>query len=384
MPRSLRVLVAPDKFKGTLSARGAAEAIERGVREAATVVGVAAQIDVCLLADGGEGTAEILARAWDDEAECRVMKVIGPRGGGIDALWWCGGADKAAFDSAAACGLSLVPLERRDPTLAGTFGVGMMLMMIGSGSINVAVGLGGSASVDGGVGLASALGWRFEDDGGRAISTPRGADLGRIARAIGPAEHSSFRGMLSGCRLRVLCDVTTPLLGGRGCAAVFGPQKGATPAQVRQLDDGLRRLVDVVGVAPIERDGAAGGLAYGLRVFAGPLARGVVLESGAKAVLDAAGFARRVGQADLVITGEGRFDLTSYEGKAVGEVIAAARKADRPVLVIAGGIEPGMGARLGVTLAACEGDTPPRDERDAALRLQSAARTAFERWVQHA
>jgi glycerate kinase len=178
----------------------------------------------------------------------------------------------------------------------------------------------------------------------------------------------------------VLCDVTTPLLGNHGCASVFGPQKGATPAQVRELEDGLRRLVDAVGITPTERDGAAGGLAYGLRAFIAPLVEQLTLESGASAVLNAVRFESRAARADLVITGEGRYDLTSHNGKAVGEVIAAARNARKPLLIVAGAADPTMSQAPGVTVTACQPEGIPEDAADAADRLHAAAMSAFDRW----
>jgi glycerate kinase len=381
MGTPIRVLIAPDKFKGTLTAHAAAHAIADGIRPADAALGAAIEIDLCPIADGGEGTAELLAATWTQTAHRHLTEVTGPLDAPALAPWWHNGAERAAFDTAAACGLALVPPNLRNPARCSTRGVGTLLHLICSHSRNVTIGLGGSATVDAGIGMAAAIGWRFEDRAGDLIASPRGVDLARIAQAVPPADASPVRRTLQSRRVSVLCDVTTPLLGEHGCAALFGPQKGATPAQVKELDDGLRHLVDVVGVAPTERDGAAGGLAYALRAFIAPLVEQLTLESGARAVLHAVGFESRAARADLVITGEGRYDLTSHNGKAVGEVIAAARHARKPLLIIAGIADPTMSQSPGVTITTCSPDGPPEDEADAADRLHAAATSAFDHWL---
>lgn len=382
MPQPLRVLIAPDKFKGTLTAQAATNSIKLGLREAAAKHAIELTIDPCPIADGGEGTAQIIAATWHSEAHRFVMPATGPLGNPIEVPIWAGPMEgAAAFDSASACGLHLVPAADRDPTRCTTLGVGGILASVSKWAPSIIIGLGGSATVDAGIGLAAALGWRFEDRTGRAFNAPTGADLLDIARAIPPAEFSPTRLTLHDRSIRVLCDVSTPLHGEQGCAALFGPQKGATPAQVRHLDKGLRHLVDFVGLEPTNRDGAAGGLAFGLRAFVAPLVERLTLESGATAVLDAVHFDSRAKSADLIITGEGRYDHTSHEGKAVGEVIAAARHAGKPVLVIAGSAEAGIAVPPGVTIATCEGDAPPNDEAEAANRLRTATSAAFGSWL---
>lgn len=381
-PTTLRVLIAPDKFKGTLSAQSAAEAMEAGVRAAAAARSVPVEIDRCPIADGGEGTAEIIASTWKMKPVRGVLQTTGPMGEEVEAPFWCDPtAGEAAFDSAAACGLALVPPSERNPARCSTLGVGNALKIAAKHARVVTIGLGGSATVDGGVGLAAALGWRFEDQLGRAFNTPTGAALPHVARVIPPPPDSSMRASLLALRVRVLCDVTTPLLGAHGCAALYAPQKGATPAMVRELDDGLRHLVELTGVEPIERDGAAGGLAYGLRAFVAPLVEHLTLESGAEAVLRAVRLADRAATADLIITGEGRYDATSIAGKAVGEVIALARQVSKPVLVVAGSIGPEAVATAGVTLAQCAGHGLPMNEEEAADRLRRAAADALHRWL---
>lgn len=382
MARALRVLIAPDKYKGTLSAHAATNAIARAVREAAAKHNIEITTDPCPIADGGEGTAEIIASMWNGDALKYVIPTTGPLGDPVEAPIWAGPDERAAaFDSASACGLHLVPAADRDPTRCTTLGVGLVIAVLAKWAPSVTIALGGSATVDGGIGLAAALGWRFDDRNGRAFNAPTGADLQDIARAIPPAEFSPTRLTLHDRRIRVLCDVSTPLLGDQGCAALFGPQKGATPKQVKHLDEGLRHLVDIVGLNPTERDGAAGGLAYGLRAFLAPLVESLTLESGANAVLDAVRFESRVKSADLIITGEGRYDRTSNEGKAVGEVIATAHRAGKPVLVIAGSAESGIAVPPGVTITTCEGDALPDDDREATNRLRTAAAVAFGSWL---
>lgn len=240
----------------------------------------------------------------------------------------------------------------------------------------VLVALGGSATIDAGIGLAAAIGWRFLDNAGRELDSPLGADLARVSQALPPVRES--RAIPESVRVRALCDVSTALIGPEGCAAAFGPQKGATPTQVRALDDALRRFVDVIGTPPIERDGAAGGLAYGLRVFAG-----ATLESGSAVVFEAQRVAERVADADIVFTGEGCFDRTSVRGKAVGEMLRVAADAGVYASVIAGSVNADAPAIEGDkgTVAPCPGDTPPLDRNEAGARATVAAGRAFAEWL---
>jgi glycerate kinase len=324
----MKIVLAPDSFKGTWSAPQAAAAFARGVREAFPLA-VTVELP---LADGGEGTLEVVCRA----AGGRIVAAaaVDPLGRPIEAGFGLLADGEAVVESARAIGLALLADSERNPWLVGTFGLGLVLgAALTEGARGLALTLGGSATVDGGVGMARALGWRFLDRAGKVIAEEGGRVLARIAR-IDP-EGADRR--LSGTEVRALCDVTNPLLGERGAARVFGPQKGAGPEMVGKLEAGLANLalrmktdlgVDVTGLAG---GGAAGGLGAAVAGFLGGR-----LVSGIDYVLDVTGFDREVADADLVITGEGSFDSQSLGGKAVSGVLARAARAGVPVAVICG------------------------------------------------
>jgi glycerate kinase len=323
----MRVLIATDSFKGSLDAGAACAAIARGARSVEPRV----EIDECPLADGGEGTAAVLHTCLGGEwIEAEVGGPLPPGRVRASYLWIAGERPTAVIDLAAASGLTLLPRERLDPMRATTYGTGELVRAaIERGARRVWLALGGSATVDGAVGLAMALGWRFLDADGQPIG-PGGAELDRIATIHPPRESARVR-------VVALRDVENPLLGERGAARVFGPQKGATPAMVDRLERGLVRLA-----AAIERDlridarglvggGAAGGAGAGVAAFLD--AR---LLPGARAVLRLARFDERLRRVDLVVTGEGRLDSQSLGGKVVSAVAKAAARRGVPVAAIAG------------------------------------------------
>jgi glycerate kinase len=324
----MRVLVCPDKFRGTLTARQAAEAIERGWRRERP----GDVFDLAPLADGGEGTLDVLAPA-DEPATTRLRRrVRGPLGEPVDAeLGLRGGV--GIVEMARASGLELVAPARRDVTRSTTFGTGeLMAAALEAGARRVLVCLGGSATNDGGVGMATALGGRFLDPAGRPIGQG-GAALATLARIDLRAVHAAWR------EIEVLgvTDVDNPLCGPSGASAVFGPQKGATPEQVVALDRALAHLAAVAANdlgADRSRDpgaGAAGGLGFGLLAFLG--AR---LRPGVEVVMEAVGLEPRVAAADLVITGEGSLDAQSLHGKVPAGVLDAARRAGVRAAIVSG------------------------------------------------
>ncbi len=382
MPAALRVLICPDKFKGTLTAREAARAMAQGVCAAAPALGVGVEIDECPLADGGEGTARCIGAALG--ADFARLGVTGPLGRPVDAEYAVFRDPRRGvtllFDSAEACGLKHVGASERDPERTTSRGVGELLLHAKRlGVDRVDVGLGGSATVDGGLGMAAALGWRFIDAGGVAIERPTGADLARIDAAIACP--------WTGPPVRVLCDVESVLCGAGGAAVLYGPQKGATPEQVTRLDAGLAHVAAVIARAEEclpetgAFTGAAGGLAFGLRY-----ATGAELTSGAQAVAGVVGLSRRVQDADLVLTGEGRLDATSLEGKAVGLIGRYGRALGRCVIVIAGsvdlGFEPaGAGFAAVRSILSADAAGPAPGSRESAARLEVLAGEAFAGWV---
>jgi glycerate 2-kinase len=355
LPR--RVVVAPDSFKGSLGAAGAAAALAEGwlARRPGDVV-------TCVpLADGGEGTLDVLAAAGP--VTWHHATVTGPAGEPVDCAWLELPGRVAVVELARSSGLPL--MRRPDPLGAHTLGLGETIgHALDAGAREVVITLGGSASTDGGTGALAALGARFLDAAGHPLP-PGGGALTQLAAAV-----------LTGLRpppdggVTCLSDVTAPLLGPRGAAAAYGPQKGADGSQITQLESGLARLAAVLGGDPgAPGSGAAGGTGYGLA--AGWQA---VITPGAPRLAELAGLDQALATADLVITGEGRFDETSLAGKVTGTVLAAAAARGVAAALVAGQItgDPPVTA---VALAGLAGGArqstaaPRRWLREAASRL---------------
>ncbi|WP_243320280.1 glycerate kinase [Geothrix sp. SG200] len=329
----MRIIVAPDSFKGSVSALGVAEAMERGIH----AVFPAAEVVKVPIADGGEGTVEALVAATGG----RLMhtEVRGPLGEPVRAHWGISGDGGTAFiEMASASGLPLVPKELRDPRVTSTFGTGeLMKAALDAGLRAIVIGIGGSATNDGGTGMARALGVRFLDAEGRDLPEG-GAALARLARI----DLSGLDPRLAEASVMVACDVDNPLCGPRGASAVYGPQKGATPEMVQELDAALGVFADVAkaatgrDIALLPGAGAAGGLGAGLLFFT-PAS----LRPGVSIVLETTGFEALAQRADLVITGEGRTDFQTAMGKAPVGVAAVAKRHGVPVVCIAGGLGDG-------------------------------------------
>jgi glycerate kinase len=301
-----------------------------GVRRAAPE----AELSLVPMADGGPGFARALVNATG--GTIRAVPVHGPLGDSVTAEFGLlGDGATAVLEMASASGLELVPAARRDPWRSGTFGTGELIRAaLDAGVRRILVGIGGSATNDGGIGAAQALGWRFFDERDEALTAPLvAADLERIARVDGSARHSG----LARVTVQVACDVTNPLLGPTGASAVYGPQKGATPELVRALDAGLARLNELVrgtsgqSAADTPGAGAAGGLGWGLMVFAD-----ATLRRGIELVIAATGLAEKLAGADLCLTGEGSIDGQSAFGKTVAGVAATANGLGVPTVALAG------------------------------------------------
>src|SRR5438046_1607325 len=313
-----RVIVAPQSFKGSADAVAVASAIARGIRRAWP----AARIEEMPLADGGEGTVRALVTATNGGT--RRSRVHDPLGREIDAEWGVlGDGVTAVVEMAAASGLPLLEPSERDPRITSTRGTGELILAAAtSGAHRIVIGIGGSATNDGGAGMARAFGYRFLDRSGNDLPEG-GAALVRLGRIDGQTDPRLVRPSIE-----VACDVRNPLLGPEGASAIYGPQKGATPQMIAELDAALARYADVIedfvgrNVRDVPGAGAAGGLGAGLLAFLD--AR---LRSGAELVLDATRFASRVAGADLVITGEGRADAQSAYGKLTQAVTHVAREA---------------------------------------------------------
>jgi glycerate 2-kinase len=331
----MRVVIAPDSFKGTIGAAEAAAALAAGWRAARPGDDVR-----CLpLADGGEGTLAVLAAA-EPAARWHQARVSGPGRDQVTARWLELPGGVHVIEMASAAGLPLLP--RLDPLHAHTFGVGQLIgAALDAGARRVEIALGGSASTDGGTGALAALGARFRDAAGAGLERG-GAALARLAAA----DLTGLRPPPAG-GAACLSDVRAPLLGPDGAAVVFGPQKGADPAQVSQLEAGLARLAAVLGGDPAAPGaGAAGGTGYGLAA-----AWGAALLPGSAEIARIAGLEAALAGAGLVITGEGRYDATSGTGKVVGAVSAAAARAGVPAALVAGGIDGPLAAGLSRALS---------------------------------
>jgi glycerate kinase len=338
----MKIVIAPDSFKESLSALQVAAAIEAGMRE----VWPDAEYVKVPVADGGEGTVQALIDATGGRrAEVRVT---GPLGEPVDAFYGLvgeGGSSGdgmlAVIEMAAASGLESVPPARRDPLVTTTRGTGeLILHALDAGARRFVLGVGGSATNDGGAGMLQALGVRLLDADGREIG-PGGGALAGLARI----DASGLDARVRASDFQVASDVANPLVGPNGASAIFGPQKGATPEVVAQLDANLRRYADVVkrdlgrDVAEVPGAGAGGGIAAAMMVFLDGR-----LRPGVEIVTEAVGLERAVQGADLVVTGEGRIDGQTVHGKTPMGVARVAARHRVPVIGIAGSLAPDAGA----------------------------------------
>jgi len=335
----MHIVIAPDKFRGSLSAIEAAEAMARGVLAADPT----ATIDLVPMADGGEGTVEALVAAT--QGRFLTADVTGPLGQRVEARYGMLGDNvTAVLEMSAASGLSLVPEDRRDPSKTSTVGTGeLLLAAVGQGAERVILGIGGSATNDGGAGFATALGYQLLDTVGEPVE-PIGGALSQVARIVPPKDRTALKEM----RISVACDVENPLCGPRGASIVYGPQKGATPEMIALLDRNLAHFARVIGrdlgvsVAELRGGGAAGGLGAGLVAFAGAkLRRGVEL------ITQAVSLEERLQVADLCLTGEGLIDASSAFGKTAVGVSRVARMRGCPTLAVVGAVGPGASAVFG-------------------------------------
>jgi len=330
----MRILLAPQALKGSLTAAETTQALAQGVRAGAPN----AQVIELPIADGGEGTVEAMVAATG--GTIIPATVTGPLGEPVAAFFGilgeAGSAQRTAvIEMAAASGLPLVPLERRDPRITTTWGTGELLRhALDRGCRRFLIGIGGSATNDGGAGLAQALGAHLLDEQGQELPLG-GAALARLARIVSETLDPRLRDTV----VQVACDVDNPLCGPNGASAIYGPQKGATPEMVRELDDALRHYAAIierdlgVDVLDLPGAGAAGGLGAGLVAFLK-----AELLPGSRMVLDALHFDTHLAAANLVMTAEGHLDTQTLRGKSVGAVAAAAKARGIPVIVVAGGV----------------------------------------------
>ena len=324
----MRVVVAPDSFKGCLTALEVGEALKAGI----LLVHRQAVVDVVPMADGGEGTVRSLVDA--SSGQVLRAEVLDPLGRPIVAEFGLMGDSKTAvIEMAAASGLPLLKEQERNPMATTTFGTGQLIKAaLDAGATRLIVGIGGSATNDGGAGMAQALGVKLLDEAGREVGRG-GGSLKRLARI----DMSGMDPRIAGVEVTVACDVTNPLTGPDGASAVYGPQKGATPDTVEELDRALSHYADIilrqlgVDIAHVEGAGAAGGLGAGLIAFLR-----ATLRPGVDIVIEATRLADRIAGADLIITGEGRLDSQTRMGKTPMGVARVAQQHGVPVVGVAG------------------------------------------------
>lgn len=327
---NMNITIAIDSFKGSLSSMEAGQAVAEGIRRVMPSAG----IRIRPLADGGEGTTEALTAGLG--GELKSLTVTGPLGRPVTASYGLIRERKmAVLEMASAAGLTLISQEERNPLEATTYGVGEMIRdAIGEGCRHFLVGIGGSATNDGGTGMLSALGFQFLDSEGQPI--PLGAKgLENLARI----STENARPELSQCSFHIACDVTNPLCGENGCSAVYGPQKGADPEMIRQMDHWMERYGDLAARTFPAADkeapgaGAAGGLGFAFLTFLNGS-----LESGVGMVLKEINLKDDIRDADLVITGEGRLDAQTVMGKAPIGVAHLAKEYGKPVIAFSGAV----------------------------------------------
>lgn len=326
----MNVLVAVDSFKGSLSSLEAGDAVKTGILN----VTPDAYVRVCPLADGGEGTVEALTLGMGGRLE--PLTVTGPLGEPIKSTYGIIENSKTAvIEMSAAAGITLISEEEKNPLYTTTYGVGEIIKdAIQKGCRHFIVGIGGSATNDGGIGMLQALGYDMLDIDGNQV--PFGA-IG--AKTLVKITEENVIPALKECSFRIACDVTNPLCGENGCSAIFGPQKGATPEMIKDMDSWLLQYAKLASEKYEKADenypgtGAAGGLGFAFLAFTN-----AVLESGAKIVFDETKLEDYIKEADLVITGEGMLDSQTVMGKAPISVAKLAKKYEKKVIAFAGSV----------------------------------------------
>ena len=326
----MNVLVAVDSFKGSLSSLEAGDAVKTGILN----VIPDAYVRVCPLADGGEGTVEALTLGMEGRLE--QLTVTGPLGEPIESTYGIIENSKTAvIEMSAAAGITLISEEGKNPLYTTTYGVGEIIKdAIQKGCRHFIVGIGGSATNDGGIGMLQALGYGMLDIDGNQVS------FGAIgAKTLVRITEENVIPELKECSFRIACDVRNPLCGENGCSAIFGPQKGATPEMIKDMDSWLLQYAKLVSEKYEKADenypgtGAAGGLGFAFLAFTN-----AVLESGAKIVFDETKLEDYIKEADIVITGEGRLDSQTIMGKAPIGVAKLAKKYEKKVIAFAGSV----------------------------------------------
>ena len=349
----MKFLIAPDSYKGCLRSIEVCKYLADGIIQ----VSPDAEILQLPMADGGEGTVEAIVLSTN--GEFHKLEVHGPLDKEVEAVYGvAGNSNTAVMEMASASGIELLPRKKLAPLKTTTYGTGQVLrQIIQAGTRDIIIGIGGSATVDGGAGMAQALGYKFLDENRNELKSPLGGgDLKRIM-AIDDREVIPE---LKNCRIRIASDVTNPLLGQNGAAKVFGPQKGATPEMVEKLEENLAHYARKLAAAGFAADcgkpgdGAAGGLGFGLRALCG--AQPV---SGAELVIEITGLKQKLTGADLLITGEGCTDFQTAHGKLCAVVAQAANNANIPAVLVSGALRGDLSGLSGLFAAMFSTTTLP-------------------------
>ena len=370
----MKIILAPDKFKGSLTA----EQVSQIEKEAFLSVIPGAEIICVPLADGGEGTVRALTSA--NNGQLFTVRVEGPLEKKVHATLGMT-KDTAFLEMAEASGMTLLSPAERNPLKTSTYGTGEMIVeVLNKGIRNIIIGIGGSATVDGGTGMAEALGYKFYDTNGNLLTGLCGGKLRQIAKI----DCSKVDPLLKDCKIRIASDVTNPLLGENGAVAVFAPQKGATPEMMPLLEEGLAKLLQILKKQnliseTLPGDGAAGGLGLGLRAFCN-----AVSESGARLAIQATELEEKLDDADYLITGEGCSDSQTDNGKLCAVVAETCKKYGVPCILLSGKILGENFQAFDKVCAAAPADMPfekikPRAEellRAATVRLAEELKQA--------
>ncbi len=373
------IVIALNAFKGSISSIDAGKAITRGIRK----VLPKAEIAICPVADGGDGLLDVVESL--PGVKTVACTVLGPRKKKIKSKFCWLPQEKTAFmEMALASGLALLPESRRNPMEATTYGTGQLIARaLKLKPRKIILGIGGSATCDGGTGAAAALGVVFFDKTGKQIPVPAGKNLSDISRM----DLRAARKLVKNNMIEIICDVENPLLGPKGSAAVYAPQKGAGPAQVRALEKGLANFAEIVhkntgkDVRKLRGGGAAGGISAGFNGLFG-----AELKKGIDVVFDLVGLENKIRNADLVITGEGRIDSQTAYGKAPAGVAKLAKRHKVPCIAICGCAGKNLGRlkKIGISSVwpICnEAKSPGDSMRNARKYLEITAEKAIKQGV---
>jgi glycerate kinase len=363
----MKILLAPDKFRGSLDAPQVCQAMAEGISMVSTDI----ETISLPMADGGEGTLDLLL--WYSGGQKKTVRVHDPLGRLIDAQYGVSADGKTAFiEMATASGLSLLKPEERNPLLTSTYGTGELIRAaIEAGVENIIMGIGGSATTDAGIGMAKALGWQFLDAQNREVEAI-GGNLSLIQQIIPPPLVSRLP------QFSIACDVTNPLFGTNGAAHIYGPQKGADKTAVEVLDKGLKDFARITNLPADTFEsagfGAAGGLGFGCVYFLN-----ASLQEGVKLLMDFCDFDKHLADVDLIITGEGKIDMQTLQGKLVKGITGKARQSNHnvPIVAVCGTLDatPHQMQEIGISYAASI-LTRPQALEDALLSGYSGVRDA--------